>query len=34
LTRIKGIGFIEFTKEDVVRHRLVSDIIDAYEKNK
>ena len=34
LSRIKGIGFIEFTKEDVVRHRLVSDIIDAYEKNK
>ncbi|WDP89604.1 MAG: PhoH family protein [Desulfobacter sp.] len=34
LTRIKGIDFIEFTKDDVVRHRLVSDIIDAYEKNK
>ena len=34
LTRIKGIDFTEFTKEDVVRHRLVSDIIDAYEKNK
>lgn len=34
LNRIKGIGFIQFSKEDVVRHRLVSDIIDAYEKNK
>ncbi len=33
LTRIKGIHFTEFTKDDVVRHRLVSDIIDAYEKN-
>ncbi len=32
LTRIKGIGFIQFSKEDVVRHQLVSDIIDAYEK--
>ncbi len=34
LTRIRGIEIINFTKEDVVRHRLVSDIIDAYEKNK
>jgi len=34
LTRIKGIGFTEFTKDDVVRHRLVSDIINAYEKIK
>jgi len=34
LTRIKGIEFVTFTKEDVVRHPLVSDIIDAYEKNK
>ncbi len=34
LKKIKGISFIEFSKEDVVRHRLVSDIIDAYEKNK
>ncbi len=33
LTQIKGIDFTEFTKDDVVRHRLVSDIIDAYEKN-
>ncbi|WP_020589434.1 PhoH family protein [Desulfobacter curvatus] len=34
LSRIRGISFIEFSKEDVVRHRLVSDIIDAYEKSK
>ncbi|WP_027362492.1 PhoH family protein [Desulfospira joergensenii] len=34
LTRIKGIDFLYFTKDDVVRHRLVSEIIDAYEKNK
>lgn len=34
LARIRGISFIEFSKEDVVRHRLVSDIIDAYEKSK
>jgi phosphate starvation-inducible PhoH-like protein len=32
LTGIKGIEFIHFSKTDVVRHRLVSDIIDAYEK--
>jgi phosphate starvation-inducible PhoH-like protein len=34
LARIKGIGMIQFSKEDVVRHRLVSDIIAAYEKSK
>ncbi len=32
LTKIKGIEFIYFSKDDVVRHRLVSDIIGAYEK--
>lgn len=32
LTRIKGIEFITFSKKDVVRHRLVSQIINAYEK--
>lgn len=32
LTRIKGIEFIYFSKDDVVRHKLVSRIIDAYEK--
>ncbi len=34
LSPIKGIDFVYFSKEDVVRHQLVSDIIDAYEKNK
>jgi phosphate starvation-inducible PhoH-like protein len=32
LTHIKGIEFIYFSKDDVVRHKLVSCIIDAYEK--
>jgi phosphate starvation-inducible PhoH-like protein len=32
LGHIKGIGFIELTEKDVVRHRLVQDIIKAYEK--
>ncbi len=31
LRNIKGLKFIYFTKEDVVRHRLVSKIIEAYE---
>lgn len=31
LTPVAGIQFIHFTKKDVVRHRLVQDIIDAYE---
>jgi phosphate starvation-inducible protein PhoH and related proteins len=34
LAHIEGIGFVYFSKDDVVRHKLVSDIIDAYEKNK
>ncbi len=32
LTAVPGIGFIHFTRQDVVRHRLVQDIINAYEK--
>lgn len=32
LTGIQGIGFVYFEKSDVVRHKLVKDIIDAYEK--
>ena len=32
LTHIKGLEFIYFSKDDVVRHKLVSSIIDAYEK--
>ena len=33
LTNVKGIDFIDFEKVDVVRHRLVAEIIDAYEKS-
>lgn len=32
LKKIKGIDFVYFDKGDVVRHRLVKDIIDAYAK--
>ncbi len=32
LHKIKGIEFIYFSKDDVVRHKLVASIIDAYEK--
>jgi phosphate starvation-inducible PhoH-like protein len=32
LKDVKGIGFIELNEKDVVRHRLVRDIIDAYGK--
>jgi phosphate starvation-inducible PhoH-like protein len=33
LQRVDGIDFIDFDKGDVVRHRLVKDIIEAYEKH-
>lgn len=32
LSGIKGIVFIDFTKADIVRHRLVQEIIEAYER--
>ncbi|WP_251622156.1 PhoH family protein [Odoribacter lunatus] len=32
LRKIKGIAFIEFNKKDIIRHRLVKDIVNAYEK--
>lgn len=32
LNGIAGVGFAYFDKEDVVRHKLVKDIIDAYDK--
>ncbi|MDD5063849.1 MAG: PhoH family protein [Phycisphaerae bacterium] len=32
LRRIKGIGFAELTQKDIVRHRLVQNIVQAYEK--
>jgi len=31
LKPIKGVKFAELTREDIVRHRLVQDIVDAYE---
>lgn len=33
LQHVKGIGRVEFTKKDIVRHRLVQKIVEAYEKN-
>jgi phosphate starvation-inducible PhoH-like protein len=33
LQDVKGIGFVELTEKDVVRHRLIKDIIEAYQKN-
>ena len=33
LKNIEGIGTVRFTERDVVRHRLVQDIIKAYEKH-
>ncbi len=33
LTDVPGIGFVYFDKTDVIRHRLVANIIDAYEKD-
>lgn len=32
LNGVKGIGFIELNEKDVVRHKLVRDIIEAYDK--
>lgn len=32
LKGVEGVGFVYFDKGDVVRHKLVKDIIDAYEK--
>lgn len=33
LTGITGVGFVYLDREDVVRHKLVKDIIDAYDKH-
>jgi len=33
LKDIKGIGIVRLSGEDVVRHRLVKQIIEAYDKN-
>lgn len=32
LTEVDGVAFVYFTKADVVRHKLVKDILNAYEK--
>jgi phosphate starvation-inducible PhoH-like protein len=32
LQGIEGVSFVYFNKSDVVRHRLVKEIINAYEK--
>jgi phosphate starvation-inducible PhoH-like protein len=32
LKDVEGISFVYFDRNDVVRHRLVKDIIDAYDK--
>ncbi len=32
LKNVEGVGFVYFEKSDVVRHKLVKDIIEAYEK--
>jgi phosphate starvation-inducible PhoH-like protein len=34
LSNIDGVGFVYFDRGDIVRHKLVKDIIDAYEKHK
>ena len=34
LSAVKGIGFIHMNKKDIVRHRLVSRIVEAYDKYK
>ena len=32
LSSVKGIGFIRMDKKDIVRHKLVSRIVEAYDK--
>jgi phosphate starvation-inducible PhoH-like protein len=32
LKNVPGIGYVEMTSEDVVRHRLVKEIVEAYDK--
>jgi phosphate starvation-inducible PhoH-like protein len=33
LGKIKGISFIEFSKDEIIRHRLVTSIVNAFEKD-
>ena len=32
LKGVKGISFVELNKKDIVRHKLVTQIVEAYEK--
>jgi phosphate starvation-inducible PhoH-like protein len=32
LAGIEGVAFVHLTSRDVVRHRIVQDIVDAYER--
>jgi len=32
LTGINGISFVHLTRKDVVRHKIVADIVDAYDR--
>jgi phosphate starvation-inducible PhoH-like protein len=32
LRNVEGVSFVYFGKDDVVRHRLVKDIVEAYDK--
>jgi phosphate starvation-inducible PhoH-like protein len=32
LGEIDGVSFVHLTKKDVVRHKIVQDIVDAYER--
>jgi phosphate starvation-inducible PhoH-like protein len=32
LSGIDGLGWVKLTSRDVVRHRIVQDIVDAYER--
>ncbi|GAF76318.1 unnamed protein product, partial [marine sediment metagenome] len=34
LKDVKGIGFVRLTRRDIIRHRLVQDIVDAYDRQK
>jgi len=34
LRRIKGIGYVELTQKDIVRHKLLHNIVRAYGKNR
>jgi phosphate starvation-inducible PhoH-like protein len=33
LTTVDGVGFVQFTHKDVVRHKLVQRIVEAYKRH-